>query len=122
MDSKFCTKCGKKQTDEENPLIDWLISHTKDKLKGDAESSLFDAIKNFILSHLYGTVMSIAIIAAAGITVYASEPYIQKYNDSNMPEYISALSGNAEKAPVSQHNAVSVNSVRNVCNKYLDII
>lgn len=122
VDSKFCTKCGKKQTDEENPFIDWLIAHTKDKLKGDAESSLFDAIKNFILSHLYGTVMSIAIIAAAGITVYASEPYIQKYNDSNMPEYMSALYGNAEKAPVSQHNTVSVNSVRNVCNKYLDIV
>ena len=54
-DSKFCPKCGKQQTDEENQLIAWLIAHTKDKLKGDAESSLFDAIKNLIFSHLYGT-------------------------------------------------------------------
>ena len=37
--AKFCPKCGKKQIEEENQLTDWLIAHTKDKLKGDAESS-----------------------------------------------------------------------------------
>ncbi|MBR4035986.1 MAG: zinc ribbon domain-containing protein [Oscillospiraceae bacterium] len=123
--SKFCPKCGKKQIEEENQLIDWLIAHTKDKLKGDAESSLFDAIKNFILSHLYGTIMSIAIIAAAGITVYASEPYIEKYRDADKPEYITAaLEGNNSDSNINNNTSATIdtNAVRTICNDYLRII
>ncbi len=83
-DAKFCPKCGKQQIEEENQLIDWLISKTKDKLKGDAEDGLISAIKNFILSHLYGSVMAISIVIAAGVTVYANEPYIKKVNASDI--------------------------------------
>lgn len=123
--SKFCPKCGKKQIEKENQLVDWLISHTKDKLKGDTESSLFDAIKNFILSHLYGTVMSIAIIAAASITVFASEPYIKKYRDADKPEYITAaldLINSDSNVNYNASAALDANAVRTICNDYLRII
>ena len=116
--SKFCPKCGKQQTDEENQLIDWLIAHTKDKLKGDAESSLFDAIKNFILSHLYGTLMSIAIVAAVGVTVYANEPYIEKYSDADAPVYSTDVLDNS----YSQTNELGISEIRTICNDYLSVI
>lgn len=116
--SKFCPKCGKQQTDEENQLIDWLIAHTKDKLKGDAETSLFDAIKNFILSHLYGTLMSIAIVAAVGVTVYANEPYIEKYNDADAPVYSTDVLDNSH----SQTNELGISEIRTICNDYLSVI
>ncbi len=127
-DSRFCPKCGKKQIDEENQLVDWLISHTKDKLKGDAESSLFDAIKNFILSHLYGTIMSIAIIAAVGITVYASEPYIEKYRDADTPQYVAeALHGTQNNNDTNSsintdYNKQMNTAVHDLCGKYMNLV
>ena len=73
-----CHSCGKKQPQKENQLTDWLIRHTKDKLQGDAESSLYEAIKNFLLSHLYGTLVSLAVVAAVGATVYANPSYVTR--------------------------------------------
>ena len=121
-DSKFCPKCGKKQIEEENQFIDWLIAHTKDKLKGDAESSLFNAIKNFILSHMYGTVMSIAIVAAIGVTVYAGEPYIEKYRDADAPQYIKEALYGAQNDSNTDYNHQMNKDVHDLCNEYMMLI
>ncbi len=119
-DSKFCPKCGKKQIEEENRLIDWLVSKTKDKFKGDAESSLIEAIKNFILSHLYGTVMTISIIAASAVTIYAGEPYINKI-DADEISYHSAVENNGEYTPpVNREYDMTANSdIHTLCSRYL---
>ncbi len=122
-DSKFCAKCGKKQVEEENQLVDWLISKTKDKLKGDAESSLIEAIKNFLLSHLYGTVMTISIIAASAVTIYAGEPYISKINADEI-SYHTAVEENSEYIPpVNREYDMDANSeIHTLCSRYLTYV
>lgn len=119
-DSAFCTKCGKKQTDKENRLADWLIKHTKDKLKGDANSTLFDLIKNFLLSHLYGTVMSIAIVAAGAVTVYAGQPYITRYSGENVPPY---MKDNTYAPPQqsTDYDRQTNDIVHNVCSEFMEL-
>ena len=42
---------------KDNLLITFLVDHTKDKLKGDIEDGLFEALINFLLSHLYSMII-----------------------------------------------------------------
>ena len=73
-----CAACGKKQQVKNTSLLDFLIAHTKDDITGKLTDSLYEAIKNFLRSHLFGLVVSLSLVAAAGVTVYASEPYIER--------------------------------------------
>ena len=45
-DGQKCHKCGKKLDGKENLLRDFLVEHTKDKLKGDIDGTIYDALKN----------------------------------------------------------------------------
>lgn len=74
-----CPDCGHPLHDKEHLFRDYLIRHTKDKLKGDAEDKLYEIIKNFLLSHLYGAVVTITLGAAVVSTAAAHPaPRIQK--------------------------------------------
>lgn len=55
--STFCTKCGKKMDPDENLLIDYLLSRSKSKFKSKAINTVYDAIKAYLLSHLYGSAL-----------------------------------------------------------------
>lgn len=58
----ICCQCSKKLDPEENLLKDYLLAKTKDKLKGTVEDNLFELIKNFLLSHLYGVIVTISVV------------------------------------------------------------
>ena len=89
---KYCTYCGTKCTDEmaicpncqkyldpkENLFVEYLISKTKDKYKGDLEDSIIDAIINFIKSHLYGVILTISIVSVAFTGVVSGDGYIKR--------------------------------------------
>lgn len=60
-----CSKCQKKLNPKESLFKDYLIDHIKDDLKGNVKDNIFSLITNFIKSHLYGTIMSVALISAA---------------------------------------------------------
>lgn len=62
-DVELCPKCKHSIDGKNAALIMFLKKHTKEKLIGKAEDSLFEYLKNFILSHLYGFVLTITIIA-----------------------------------------------------------
>ncbi|MBR0138699.1 MAG: hypothetical protein IJM17_00265 [Firmicutes bacterium] len=64
-----CPSCGKDPDPKEHLFREFLLDHTKDKLKGTIDNKLFDIIKNWLLSHLYGFVMGIAVVSAVAITV-----------------------------------------------------
>lgn len=61
MDKK-CIKCSKKLNPKENLFLDYLQEHIKDDLKGKVENKVFSIIKNFIISHLYGTILTATLI------------------------------------------------------------
>lgn len=71
IEETVCRKCAKKLDPEENLLKDYLIAKTKDKLKGTVEDNLFELIKNYLLSHLYGVVVSVSVVFLATTSVFA---------------------------------------------------
>lgn len=81
-----CAACGKKQQVRNHQLLDFLIAHTRDTISGKITDSIYEAVKNFMLSHLFGVVVSISLVAAAGVTIYAAEPYIERVKPSHSIE------------------------------------
>lgn len=82
-DGQKCQKCGKKLDVKETLLKDFLVEHTKDKLKGDLDGTIYDALKNYLLSHLYSVIIAVAFAATAvAAVVTAATPgpadHIQK--------------------------------------------
>lgn len=78
-----CCECGKDIRTKRSAFLHFLIKHTAEKFKGDLEDGIFNAIKNFILSHLYGTVLSVAIVTSVVALVYGT----------TMPSYITKVWG-----------------------------
>ncbi len=68
-DAHVCRNCGESLDQEENLLKEYLLKKTKSKIRGKVEDSLFSIIKNWLLSHLYGVVLAVALIAAVTVTV-----------------------------------------------------
>lgn len=96
-DGEKCRKCGKTLTPKENLLAEFLVEHTKDKLKGDVEDGIFDALKNYLLSHLYSVIIAVAfVVTAVAAVVTAVTP--------NTPSHIQRVT----KAPESQQAAVTL--------------
>ena len=74
-DGQKCHKCGKKLDGKENLLRDFLVEHTKDKLKGDIDGTIYDALKNYLLSHLYSVIIAVAFaVTAVAAVVTAATP------------------------------------------------
>lgn len=65
----ICKACGKPLDPKEELLKDYLISKTKDELKGKTADKLYEIIKNFILSHLYGTIVAVSVVFVAASSV-----------------------------------------------------
>lgn len=57
-----CKRCNKKLNPKENLFFDYLKEHIKDDLKGKTQDKIFSIIKNFIISHLYGSVFTATLI------------------------------------------------------------
>ncbi len=82
-----CPSCKKLVPVKENLFKEYLYRNTKEKLKGKAEDTLFSVIKNWILSHLYGVVVSLMIVGLAVhfTAVQAAPSYIEVINSSTRP-------------------------------------
>lgn len=72
----ICPKCGKKLNEEENLFKDFLTDHIKDDIKGKLQDSVYDTVKGWLLSHLYGCLVTVSLIAVigTGISAVASRP------------------------------------------------
>lgn len=57
----ICPNC-KHHLDTNDALIIFLKKHTKDKFLNSVEDNLFNYLKNFILSHLYGFILTMTVI------------------------------------------------------------
>lgn len=62
IDDLKCKKCNKKLNPKEHLFRDYLIDHIKDDLKGKTQDKILSIIKNFIISHLYGSVLTATLI------------------------------------------------------------
>jgi len=57
-----CKKCKKKLDPKENMVLDYIKDHLKDDIKGNIQDSIISVIKKFIISHLYGIVLTATLI------------------------------------------------------------
>lgn len=75
-----CQKCGKKLKAKNDLLVEFLVKHTKDKLKGDIEDGLFEALKNYLLSHLYSVIIALvfAVTAVAAMVIPTPGDHVQQ--------------------------------------------
>lgn len=79
-----CVSCGKKIKLRHRPFMDFLKRHIKSKLIDKTTDSIYSYIKNFLLSHLYGAVLSITVVSTVAAVVYAnrSPSYIKEVSVS----------------------------------------
>ena len=60
-----CVKCKKDLHPKDERFKEFLYRHIKDDFKGKVEDNIFSYLKNFIISHLYGTAMTISVLFTA---------------------------------------------------------
>ena len=66
---KFCKKCKEPLSPKNHLLRDYVVDHFRDDLKENAEDSVFAFIKAWIISHLYGITMLVAIIFTGSLII-----------------------------------------------------
>ncbi len=98
-DADTCCVCGRTMNPEEHLLKEYLYRKTKGKLQGKAEDSFLSVLKNWILSHLYGLVVTISLVTLAVISVSAAPssqpPYVRRISSPLTPaEQALAVAGN----------------------------
>lgn len=76
-----CSECEKKIHTSYRPFYDFLKKHTKESLADTVKDTVFSYIKNFLLSHIYGTVLTVTIVATTVSAVSAATPYIEKVSE-----------------------------------------
>lgn len=89
-EATVCPYCHKALDEKEHLFREYLINHTKDKLKGSAEDKLYDLIKNFLVSHLYGVVVTITL-AATVVSAAAAHPAPRAKKMPQRPAYVSSV-------------------------------
>ncbi len=73
----YCTECEKKIKSRHLPFSDFLTGHIKSDVKDGVTTSLFSLLKKAIVSHLYGTVLTLSVIATVAVSALAATPYIK---------------------------------------------
>ena len=89
---KCCPVCKKEIPLKENLFKEYLYRNTKESLKEKVDDTLFNIIKNWLISHLYGMVVSIVLIGLVGINLFSPRvpSYITEMNSSSRPADVSS--------------------------------
>ena len=77
-----CIECEKKIISKYRPFYDFLKKHTKEETTDKAVDTVFTLIRKFLLSHIYGIMLSVSIIAAGVAMVYGSTSYIKEVKNT----------------------------------------
>ena len=78
-----CVECGKDIRLKRYPFLDFLKKHTIEKFISELEDAAFKTIKKYILSHLYGIIVTVAIFSSITALVRAN----------TVPPYVTQVSG-----------------------------
>jgi hypothetical protein len=106
-DTAVCPTCRQKLPAKDRLLLNFLWEHTKDKIKGDIEDSVFETIKNFLLSHLYGLVVGLSLIVVAAVAIFnpAVDAHIRKVDSI---EQIYAAEENAGSYRLTEQDKMEI--------------
>lgn len=74
----WCCECKQKIIVRHRPIVDFLKKRVKGKATGKMTQKLFDLIKDFILEHLYGVILTVSVVATTTTAVITATPYIEE--------------------------------------------
>lgn len=74
----ICSTCENKIKSKRLPFCDFLKGHLKSDIKDTVSTSVFSLIRKTIVSHLYGTILTVSVIATATVSVLCATPYIKQ--------------------------------------------
>lgn len=86
LKEKKCSKCGRKLPVKSRLIISYLEDHIKDDLKGKITDKTLSIIKNYLMSHLYGTVLTLTVVLTATTVVVAEVIDHNKYDYPEVSE------------------------------------
>ena len=73
----ICTECEKKIKAKHSPFRFFLIKHLKSDVADTASTSLFGILRKLIVSHLYGTILTVSVVATVAVSAVCATPYIK---------------------------------------------
>ncbi len=73
----ICEECGKKIIIRHRPVWDFVKKHTKGGVENKIKSDIFDALKDFLFRHLYGTIVTLSVVATGTAVAVTATPYIK---------------------------------------------
>lgn len=97
-----CSECEKKIHTSYRPFYDFLKKHTKESLADTVKDTVFSYIKNFLLSHIYGTVLTVTIVATAVSAASATTPYIEKVSEPKTAVAVNTPNQEEEALPPAE--------------------
>lgn len=79
--ANVCDDCGRRFSAKYKPFYDFLKKHTIGETKDKISDTLFSCLKNFLMSHIYGLALSVALVVTATSAVYSYAPHIEKLTE-----------------------------------------
>ena len=77
-----CCECEKLIRKRHYAFFTFLLANTKDKFKGDTKDYVIKKIENFLISHIYGTILTITIVTGAVAFAVPNNTYIKRVGNS----------------------------------------
>ena len=108
-----CCECEKKIRNSYRPFYDFLKKHTKDDISGKVTDTLFSCLKRFLMSHIYGMVLSVTIVAAAVSTVYSAQPYVERIDQADSPVVVDSVAVNEVNEVAQEEPALETKPLSN---------
>ena len=118
-----CCECEKKITTKYRPFYDFLKKHTKEEGTDTAVNTALGIIYRFLVSHIYGIVLTVAIVAASVVTVYGSASHIKEVTKAPVANV--STTNAAEEKPkitfeVSEDDKKTLKHLATSCDSFAD--
>ena len=93
-----CENCESKINRGHSAFFYYLKSHIKDEFKDRAVDKIYSIIKNYLLSHIYGTVLTVSVITVAASALAVNyQPHIETVTEKRVA--IQTVAETEEKEP-----------------------
>lgn len=103
--TEVCRECHEAIPPKENLFLDFLIQHTKDAVKDKVSDKVFDVLRNWLLSHLYASVVTVSVVAVVATGAVTLTNNVQKDDLSERPASVSVSLLSPEEQTLFEENS-----------------
>lgn len=102
----ICQDCGKKINKRHLPVMDFLKTHIKNDAKETAVETVFGLLRRFLFSHLYGTILTVSIVAAVTVSAVTATPYIKELDKESNQTIVEKTLPDQQETPEPEPEVV----------------